>query len=291
MKKRIINGKLFDIIIYTSIIVLCMLIAYPFYYSVINSINANLNNGAVMFLPEEITLKNYKVVFASNLIMHAFLVTVLRTLAGIAVTIFNCAMCAFALRKKNIAFRKTYLIIFTIPLFFSGGLIPIFLNYKMLGLLDNFLVYIIPYMFNFFFVIILMTCFNDIPEALEESAKIDGAKYFTIFTKIYMRVSLPVLATIALFTGVEQWNAWFDAVYFNSSDKLMTLSALLIKVVRENNVSQEFAKFMKDSDMYGINAEGLKLATMIVSILPMLFIYPFLQRFFIKGIMIGSIKG
>lgn len=291
MKKRIINGKLYDIIIYSSIIVLCMLIAYPFYYSVINSINANLNNGAVMFLPEEITLQNYKVVFASNLIMHAFLVTVLRTLAGIAVTIFNCAMCAFALRKKNIAFRKTYLIIFTIPLFFSGGLIPIFLNYKMLGLLDNFLVYIIPYMFNFFFVIILMTCFNDIPEALEESAKIDGAKYFTIFTKIYMRVSLPVLATIALFTGVEQWNAWFDAVYFNSSDKLMTLSALLIKVVTENNVSQEFAKFMKDSDMYGINAEGLKLATMIVSILPMLFIYPFLQRFFIKGIMIGSIKG
>ena len=224
---------------------------------------------------------------------NAFIITVLRTVAGVLATDFVCATSAFVLRKKDILFRKFYLILLTIPMFFGGGLIPSYLNLKMFGLLDNFLVYIIPGLVSFFMIIIMMTSFNDIPDALEESAKIDGAGYFTIFSRIYVPLSLPVLATVSLFIGVGQWNSWFDTMYFTSSQSLITLQAILVRTITQSSVTAEMQMMsgLKDSEKNLISPEGIKMATMIVTVLPILFIYPFLQRYFVKGVMIGSIKG
>ena len=171
--------------IYAPLVLLGISILYPFYYYLINSVNTQLNAGPAYLLPPDFTLRNYQVIFANNRLLTAFMTSTARTLVGTVLTVFNCALCAFALRKPNLPFRNWYLAIFAIPLFFSGGLIPIYLNFRFLGLLDNFLVYILPNLFSFFYIIIMMTSFNDLPVSLEDSARIDGAGYFRIFLRIY----------------------------------------------------------------------------------------------------------
>ena len=280
-----------DICIYTIIVLLSVSIIYPVYYLLINSFNATLAYGPAFLLPKGFTLANYNAIFHDKIILNAFTITILRTAAGIFMTVFCCSMCGFALRKKGLSFRNIYLVIFTIPMFFGGGIIPTYMNYRMLGLLDNFLVYILRFMFAFFYVIIFMSSFNDIPESLEESAKIDGAGYFRIFLGIYIPISLPVIATISLFVGVAQWNSWYDTIYFTSSPKLMTLAGHLLKIIKESNLAGYSSEMSKSSTASSLSPEGIKFATMLVAILPITMFYPFLQRYFIKGVMIGAVKG
>ena len=277
-----------DALIYAAIAAFCIAVLYPFFYTVINSLNADLPYGPTFLWPDGWTLTNYRVVFREPNLAGAFSVTVARTLVGVVLVTCNCAMAGFALRKKRLTFRKAYLAILLIPLFFQGGLIPTYLNYRRLGLLDNFLVFIIPQMFAFFYLIIFMSGFDDIPDSLEESAKVDGAGYFTIFARIYLPLALPILATISLFEGVAQWNAWFDSVYFTNSSRLMTLPALLLRVVKGGEVED----FLRDPEAYQQqNPDGIKLAMMVVAVLPITLAYPFLQRYFIKGLTLGSLKG
>jgi len=178
-------------------------------------------------------------------------------------------------------------------MFFGGGLIPGFLNLKMLGLYNTFWVYVIPGIFGFFSVIMLMSYFNDIPDAMEESAHIDGANYFRIFWSIYLPMSMPIIATLLLFAGVGQWNSYFDSFYFVRKESLQTLAAALLKIVLRNEMDQftrELSRSLQ-TETRQVNIEGIKLAIIVVSIVPVLLIYPFMQRFFIKGVRIGAIKG
>jgi putative aldouronate transport system permease protein len=241
--------------------------------------------------PRKLSLSSYIIIFKNNTIVSSFVMSVLRTVVGIIFCVFISAMTSFALRRKYLKFRWFYIMLFTIPIFFGGGLVPEYLNLSRLGLIDSFWVYIIPNIFAFFFLVILMASFNGVPDSLEESALIDGAGYFKVFFTIYIPVSIPVLATLSLFAGVAQWNSWFDTIYFTRNKSLMTLSALLMKILTANQID-EYAREMEDlKTIMGINSEGVKLATMIVSVVPILAIYPFLQKYFIKGIMVGSIKG
>lgn len=291
LAKRLSKDKIFNVVNYSILIILILSIIYPFYYLLINSMNGLLSHGPTYLLPHAFTFNNYRIVFSDERLMNSFFMTVLRTAAGTLITVFNSAMCAYALRKRKLSYRNFYLILFVIPTFFNGGLVPGYLNFKMLGLLDNFLVYIIPHVFAFFNIIIFMSCFNDLPDSLEESATIDGAGYFTVFLRIYVPVSLPVMATMSLFAGVSQWNSWFDTLFYTNSPKLMTLSAVLMKIVRENNLTDFAGQMSKDMERHAMNPEGIKFATMLVTILPIAALYPFLQKYFIKGIMIGSVKG
>ena len=282
----------YETIIYAALILFSLAVIYPFYYTVMNSFNADIAKGPALLWPETISFKSYGIIFKTNQLVNAFIMSVTRTVLGIFGEIMVCSFCAYALRKRDLAFRNFYLIVFTIPMFFGGGVIPMYLNFKMLGLIDNFLIYILPYIFSFFYIIILMSSFNEIPDSLEESAKIDGAKHFTILTRIYMPVTIPILATIALFSGVDHWNRWFDTMYFTKSSSLMTLSGILIRIITKNSASQELAKMAsRDSLEMFQSVEAIKMATMVVSIVPILFIYPFFQRYFVKGITIGSVKG
>ena len=280
--------------IYAPLVLLGPSIIYPFYYYLINSVNIKLHAGPAYLFPPELTLRNYQVIFANNRLLTAFTTSTARTVIGTVLTVFNCAMCAFALRKPNLPFRNWYLVIFAIPLFFSGGLIPIYLNFRFLGLLDTFWVYIFPQLFSFFYVIIMMTSFNDLPVSLEDSARIDGAGYFRIFVRIYFPISMPLIAAIALFAGVAQWNSWFDTLYFTRSESLETLQAVLLRVVKQSSLGsfvQEMAALQDEQIQNHLNPEGVQFATMLVTVLPIVMVYPFLQRYFIKGILIGSIKG
>ena len=292
VKTRVIDA----FVIYVPIVVLCLLIAYPFYYMFINSFNKSLAHHWEYVWPKDFTFNYYEMVFRGEGIPRAILVTALRTVVGIVTTVLNAAMCAFALRKRDLSLRSIYLVIFIIPMFFGGGLIPDYLVFRMYGLLDTFWIYIIPKIFQFFYIIILMAFFRSLSDALEDSAKIDGAGYFTIFMRIYLPISLPVLAVIALFSGVNHWEEWFDTLYFTRKKWLTTLPAILVRVIRQAEqvafgTTREARTMDESARLLNINPDGIKIATMFVAITPVLCIYPFLQRFFVKGLMIGSLKG
>jgi len=189
-------------------------------------------------------------------------------------------------------------------MYFGGGLIPWFLLIRNLGLMNNFLVYIIPNLVGLFNIILMRTFFQEIPDALKESAQIDGANHLTIFIKIILPVSTPILATIALFIGVFHWNSWFDGTIFITNDDLKPMQNILLRIVNEAAYAERIAAQAGGAGASAaaaamgaiargraVNVRSLTMATMFVTIFPVLIIYPFIQKFFIKGIMIGSIKG
>ncbi len=176
------NEKLVDSVNYLLILLFSISVLYPFYFIFINSVNADLAFGRAFLAPETWTRTYYDFIFRDHYLFRSFFITVARTVIGVAFSLLVMSMCAYALRKKGVAFRGFYLTLFTITLFFDGGLIPKYLTYQLLGMLDHFIVYILPDAFRFFLVIIFMSGFNNVPDAIEESAKIDGANDFTIST-------------------------------------------------------------------------------------------------------------
>ncbi|TFH04979.1 MAG: carbohydrate ABC transporter permease [Spirochaetales bacterium] len=288
-KARAIDDPIL-ILFYSMLIVWSLAILYPFYYVVINSFNGALRYGLVLDWPRVFTLENYQIIFKDDRLLRAMFVSALRVVIGSSITVFNCSMCAFALRKQRLALCNFYLILFTIPMFFGGGLIPYFLNLKRLGLYDTFWVYVTPSVFQFFMVVIFMANFREIPDAMEESATIDGANYFRVFRSIFLPMSMPVIATFLLFAGVGQWSAYFDNLYFVRKESLDTLAGVLLRIITRSDISQYMSEMYKDWGRTQADTQGIKLATLVVSVVPVVAIYPFMQRYFIKGIKIGAVK-
>ncbi len=286
-RKRI---EAFDVVNVAFMCVLVFIIVYPFYYAIINSFNATLTHGPAFFLPSSWSVRTYQIVLHDATIVTGFVNSVLRTVVGTVFGLVICTMAAYACSKSYLKFRGLYMIIFIIPTFFSGGQIPVYLNLKNLGLLNTFWVYLIPRAFSFFWMVILMTNFKTVPYELEEAAYIDGATTLKIFFSVIMPISLPALATIALYAAVSQWNAWYDTAFYTTGNKLITLSWILMRTVKEQAYA-DMANDMKAWENSGYNPEGVKMATMVIAAVPIVMIYPFLQRFFVKGLMIGSIKG
>jgi len=287
---RIKDGVFYSLVC-SGFIFFCLLIVYPFFYILINSLNGDLIYGPVMLWPNKIVLTNYVEVLGERSVVWSLCLSVIRVAAGSCLVVFVNSMCAFALRRRALKFRNFYLAFFLIPMFFKGGLIPVYLNLKMLGLLDTFFVFIFPQLFNFFYVIILMTCFSDIPDSVEDSAKIDGAGYFTIYARIYMPMSIPVVATILLFAGVWHWETWFDSLYFTRKDTLQTFAAFLMKIIKKFAAMGEDTLDRDEGLLKAANLQGIRFASMIISVLPVLALYPFIQKYFVKGIKLGSVKG
>jgi putative aldouronate transport system permease protein len=292
LKRRMLSESLFDQINVILMILICFLTIYPIWYVVVNSLNEGRDalRGGIYWWPRKFGLDSYQAVFANQGIMLAMWITVLKTVIGTIVHVFFTAMVAYALSRKELLGRKLYMLLGAITLFFGGGLIPYFLLLKDLGLLDHFLVYIIPAMFSFFDLIIFLAFFREIPEGLEEAARIDGANDITIFIKVIIPLSMPVIATIALFHGVYQWNDYFSGVIFVNNMDLQPIQTYLYRVVAQSSSNQ-----IVGSAAGGINktvtSQSIKLATMVVTTLPIVLAYPFLQKYFVKGLLIGSIKG
>ena len=210
-----------DIIINMLMFVVCFIALYPVWYTVIISLNdsGDAMRGGIYWLPRKFSLESYRTVFQDKTIVRAFLVTVVRTVIGTVTSVFFTAMVGYAFSKKHIMGNRFYTLMGTITMFFGGGLIPYFITLKNLGLYDNFLVYIIPSLFSFWNMIIFMSFFRELPAGLEESAKLDGANDLIIFVRIVIPLSMPVIATIALFNGVGHWNDYFAGVmYINDAE-------------------------------------------------------------------------
>jgi putative aldouronate transport system permease protein len=274
-------------------VLICFLALYPVWYTIIISFNnsADSMRGGLYWWPREFSLESYKTVFQDKTIAQAFLVTVLRTLIGTVTSVLFTAMVGYAFSKKHIMFNKFYIIFGTITMFFGGGLIPYFITIKNLGLYDSFWMYIIPSLFNFYNMIIFMSFFRELPAGLEESAKLDGANDLLIFIKIVVPLSMPVMATIALFNGVAHWNDYFTGVMYISKSSLQPIQTFLYRVVASASASKTVVSMPAGITAQQVSSQSVRLATMVVTTAPIMCVYPFLQKYFVKGMLIGSIKG
>ncbi len=283
----------FDALNIALMIVVCFVTLYPIWYTVVLSFNDGTDaiKGGIFWLPREFTLDNYKAVFRNKGIISAYTITIARTCIGTFINVFFTAMVAYAFSKKDLIGRKYYIALGTFTMFFGGGLIPFFLLLKSLKLLDTFMVYIVPTMFNFFNLLIFMSFFNTIPASLEESAKMDGANDFVVFLRIVIPLSKPVLATIALFTGVWHWNDYFFGVVYINKSSLQPIQTYLYKIVAEAGSSRMAISNPVGVSKSNVTSNSIKYATMVVTTLPIVLVYPFLQKYFVKGVMLGAVKG
>ncbi|MDQ6417824.1 carbohydrate ABC transporter permease [Paenibacillus sp. LHD-117] len=290
MTKRRIG--LFEVVNTLVMLVVCFMTIYPMWFVLVNSLNAPEQAilGLVNWIPEAISFDSYSVVFSNENMMNGFLITTLRTVIGTAVHVLFTAIVAYGLSKTNLVGRKIYMKIALITMLFSGGLIPTFILMVKLGFYDNFWVFIIPAMYSFFNMVIFMSFFRTIPDSLEESAKVDGASDYGVLFRIVLPNSMAVIATISLFSAVYHWNDYYQGVLYIRTQELLPLQTMLFKIIAENSMS-----FMQQQAMaqFGARLPGnsIKFASMMVATLPILIFYPFIQRYLVKGVMIGAIKG
>ena len=282
-----------DKVLVALMLLLCFITLYPVWYTIVISFNDSTDSlrGGIYWFPRKFTLQSYITVFQDKTIIKAFRVTILRTLIGTVTNVLFTSMVAFALSKNHIIGRKFYMILGTITMFFGGGLIPYFILIKNIGLYDSFWVYVIPSLFNFYNMIIFMAFFRELPAGLEESAKLDGANEIVIFIRIILPLSLPVLATIALFTGVYHWNDYFMGVMYTNKQDLQPIQTFLYRIVASASASKTVVAMPAGVAAQQVSSQSVRLATMVVTTAPIVCVYPFLQKYFVKGMLIGSIKG
>ncbi|MFB8724375.1 carbohydrate ABC transporter permease [Enterococcus casseliflavus] len=285
------------IFIYLFLITLAFLTFYPFWNSLVISFNSGRDTvtGGITFWPRKFTLENYQIVFQDQRLMNAFFISVLRTVIGTFASIMLTAMAAYGMSKRELMGRKFITIFFILTMFFSGGLIPTFLVVRSLGLMDSFWVMIIPGLISVWNMIIFRTFFQQLPKGLEDSAKIDGCGYWGTFFRIILPLSGPVIATLSLFTAVGHWNDWFMPSIYITSDHLIPLQTFLQRVLNSNTVSSQMSQIDSGSaarlaEMTGVTGKSLSMAIMMVATLPIVMVYPFVQKYFVKGVLIGSLK-
>ena len=286
------NGKdlLFNVILYLLMIGLVLVTLYPMWYVIVlsfsNSTDIAKYTGLVLW-PEQFTLGAYKMVFEHPLIVNSFKNSVLVLLGSLPLSLVMTVLCGYFMACTGMMFKKLVVALILFTMFFSGGLIPGLLNVKDLGLYDTLLALIIPGCLSVYNAIICKTAMEAIPDSLKESAYIDGANDFQVLFKIVLPLVKPTLAVLALYYGVARWNDWFTAsVYITESD-LLPIQNIIRAVLLVNDVSLSSAGF----DNFDQYSEGLKYAAIVVSTVPVLCIYPFLQKYFTKGVMIGAVKG
>lgn len=286
----------FDAVNEILMVLMMFAMIYPLWYCAVGSFNEGQDyiRGGVYFWPRKFTLANYQALFFDNTIMEAFQITVAKCAVGTVTSLLFTALVAYGLCHPQLRLRYAYTGVILFTMFFGGGLIPYFILIQNLGLYDTFWVYIIPGLFSVWNMIILQTFMRELPQALFESARIDGAREYRIFAQIVLPLSKPVLAAIALFTCVGHWNSYFDSMMYTSAPELQTIQLFLKKVITDPAIANSMgnqAQVAIPEHAYQITPRTVKLATMTITALPIVAIYPFLQKYFVKGVMVGAIKG
>lgn len=291
--KNSIGDRIFNLFNYAFMTFFSITCVYPFIYVAAISLNdaTDAQRGGIYLLPRVVSLSNYAALFQDDTILVAYGISIARVLMSIFTQLFFCSLFAYAMTRKEFIGRKFLKWWIFIPMYFSGGLIPYYMVLYYTHMLNSFLTYIVPGLFSTFYIIVFMTNIKEIPPSLEESARIDGAGEPVLFFRIILPMIKPVLAAIALFIGVGAWNDWFTGYTFISNTKLWTAQNVLLFILQSNEPSNlaAIAKINKGIKST-VTAESIKMAMLMVTTVPILCIYPFLQKYFVKGVMIGSIK-
>lgn len=290
---------IFQTVNYLVFLIITLICIYPFYYMIVNTISANdlSSNGLINFLPKSIHFDNYRQVLMLDGLSTATLVSLGRTVLGTACTVLASAFLGFMFTQEKLWHRKFWYRFFVITMYFNAGLIPMFITMQTLHLTNTFWVYVIPAIVQPFNIILVKTYIESMPKSLQEAAEIDGAGIFTVFGKIILPTAKPILATVAIFSAVGQWNSFQDTLLYITDQKLYSLQYLLYTYI---NQASSLAAMVRNNGAGAISAvtlatqqtpTSIRMTVSVIVVLPILFVYPIFQRFFVKGIMIGSVKG
>ncbi|SFJ93005.1 putative aldouronate transport system permease protein [Paenibacillus sp. UNC496MF] len=277
---------------------LALFALYPYLNTVAVAFNDGQDSmlGGITLFPRQPTFSNFATLLRDDSIIRALFISIAKVIAGTALALAVQIAAGYALTKKRMVGRNALLLYFIVPMFFNGGLIPVYLLYSKLGLLNNFLVYVLPGAFSFFNVIIIRTYLYTIPVSLEESAKMDGASELTVLWRIILPLSRPIIATIALWTAVTHWNDWTTTLNFITKPSLHTLQFKLMLMIKENDM---IASLVQEAAQRGevnraatlrVTPEAIRAAQVVITTVPIILVYPFLQKHFINGALIGSVK-
>lgn len=268
---------------------------YPFWYVLIASFNTGRDfaRGGVYVFPREFTLQNYAMAFKDTRIYASLGITVSRTAIGVVLGLAFTALLAYALCIKTLPGRTFFTFLFYFTTIFSGGMIPYYMLLRDLGLTKSFWLYIFPAIFSFFNFVLLRTNFSTIPDEIRESAQLDGAGDARILFQFYLPLSLPILATLALFIGVGHWNDWFTGAYYQSNLDLIPAATLLQKLLKEATAGStiQVGQETQLGSLQEYTSQSLQMAFVMILTMPIVVVYPFLQKYYVKGVMVGSVKG
>ena len=281
------------VIIFTSFTIICI---YPFYYIFIYSLSdsSEVARKSIFLLPAGFTINNYLEIFKLNGILHAFFISASRTIVGTLLTVFFSSILAYSLTKKKLVFRNIIYKIIVISMYINAGLIPWYIIMLKLGMKNNYMAYILPFIVSPFLLILVKTYIEQIPPAIEESAIVDGAGYFTIFMKIILPLCKPILAAIAVFSAVGQWNSWVDNFFLATDSNLMTLQLTVLNYLRQADALAQQAMngaSMSNVKTVVLSSMSIRMTITMVVTIPIIIVYPILQKHFVKGIMLGAVKG
>lgn len=299
VRRRSSGDIIFAMTNYTVFIALAFLCAYPFYFLIINSISANDVSalGQVRWFPVDVHLENYSQVLQLNGLPMAAVVSIARTAIGTFAAVLASAFLGFMFSQSRMWGRQFWYRSVIITMYFSAGLIPVFIVMKTLGLTNNFWVYVLPFIVQPFFIILVKTYVEAMPESLQEAAEMDGANIVQIFFRIFLPNMTPILATVAIFSAVAQWNSFQDTLIYITDQSLYTLQYLLYMFINQANSLAQAAQNSGGNLTNIITAAttqtptSIRTTVSVLVVLPIIFIYPLFQRFFVKGIMLGAVKG
>lgn len=290
VRDRSVSAKVFEVVVHIVMVFVLLITLLPVIHVISISFSSTqaISRGDVSLWPVEFSVTAYRSIFKSGNVPRSFLNSVYYTVLGTGINMILTTMMAYPLSRTYLTFRKFYNVLVLVTMFFSGGLIPTFLTVKNLGLYDTVWAIVLPGAISTWNLIIMRTFFMNLPLELEESAQLDGANDFTIFFRIILPLSKASIATIALFYGVSHWNNWFNAMIYFKNSRSYPLQTILRSIVINSEVTDEI---QIDDPLDRVSTEGIKYSTLVVSMVPMMLIYPFVQKYFVKGVMIGSLKG
>lgn len=294
--KKTKSDYIMDTVCITALVILFVITFYPFWYVFISSINDPMDTmkGGLTLLPRQLNISSYGVILKDSEFMSSMGVSVLRVLIGTPLAVLFTSMLAFVLSKKDLVGYKFWNKLFVFTMYFGGGIIPTYMVYKNLGMIDNFIVYIVPSIISVYYMILIKSYINSIPKELEESALIDGANDMTVFFRIIMPVSKPIIATIALFVAINHWNSFFDSYLYTSKQSLKTLQAVMMNILNQyqtSNMGDAASAAANAAKQKATSSDSIRMAATIVSTVPIIMVYPFVQKYFVSGIMMGAVKG
>lgn len=276
-------------------ILLIIAVIFPYLNQLATSLNegADAMKGGIWIWPRKFTLDNYTAVLHNSSFVTSVVVSILRVLIGTLLSVIVTYFAAYGLTRRNVKGRREITLFLMIPSYISAGTIPLYIAFRYFGLINSFWVYILPFTFSFYNMVIMRSFLQSIPDSLEEAAKIDGANDFMIMCRIYLPLSMPAIACVALWNAVFHWNDWTTTLLYVTDKNLFPMQYVLMRLIKESSVAQQMAQ---EASMHGesvsvnVTPDTVKAATLMVSTLPIIMTYPFLQKYFIKGVTLGSVK-
>jgi putative aldouronate transport system permease protein len=293
IREHSLSYTIVDIVIYVVLFLFAASTLLPLMHVVSVSLSGKIPNMAriVDFWPKEFTIVPYQAIFWDSLMIRSMVISVGRVVVGVTLTLLMTVLVAYPLSRDriNMPGRTAIKVFLLFAMLFSGGLIPTFMAYKQLRLLNNYAVLIVPYVVDIFLIMVVMNFFRGIPHELEEAAVLDGAGHFDILFRVFLPISKPVLATVALFNGVMHWNAWFDGIVFLNQRKMWPLQSVLYSTMTTFSI-HEMGAMQARVELQQLSYEGIQAALVVIGAIPIIVIYPFLQRYFVTGLTLGAVK-